>query len=88
MTNRPSISPISPIITKIHFSMTGLWLPEIIAIMLLVPSPVPVYGQDSPALVTPADSAHVGVIEFDIPPQRLASALQAFAEAANLQVSY
>ena len=88
MTNRPSISPISPIITKIHFSMTGLWLPGIIAIMLLVPSPVPVYGQDSPALVTPADSAHVGVIEFDIPPQRLASALQAFAEAANLQVSY
>ena len=88
MTNRRSISPISPIITKIYFSMTGLWLPGIIAIMLLVPSPVPVYGQDSPALVTPADSAHVGVIEFDIPPQRLASALQAFAEAANLQVSY
>jgi iron complex outermembrane recepter protein len=90
MTNRRSIPfiPVLPITTKIDWSFTAFWLPGIVAIMLLVPNAAPAYGQESQTFTPHADASNIGVTEFAIPPQRLTSALQAFAEATNLQVSY
>ena len=82
-------TPLSvPRTTRPRCSIRAFWLSGIMAVMLLAPNAVPVYGQESQALVPRAEPSNAGVVEFDISPQRLAPALQAFAEAANLQVSY
>ena len=79
---------VSGITTRVHWFFTAFWLPGVIALMLLIPNAIPAYAQNSQALSPHAGASNVGVIEFAIPPQRLASALQAFAEVTNLQVSY
>jgi iron complex outermembrane recepter protein len=90
MTNRRDspLRSVLPITTRGGWTFTAFWLSGIIAIMLIVTNTVPVYGQESQPFIPQADASNVGKMKFAIPPQRLTSALQAFAEAANLQVSY
>lgn len=79
-----SVSPV----TALRYFTPALWLACFVALIICVPDDAPVYAEESQTTSSQAESGHGGVIEFAIPPQRLASALQAFAEATNLQVSY